>query len=246
MGVIGRALSVISNMGRGPRATRGRSAERTTTGAPQPPSGDSDGDSSSYGSDVRVHENPVAQEPRIPASQRPEVPLPPAFHEDEIFLAGFQMGAAVQAQQDQVQAQHAHIIAQLGGLNFGPPPLAANRPPEEPDPELPGAGEPPSEPPTEAGSTQVIDDDSDAETLGFNETEDRSDHPDNTDNDPYEEAEHPEGSEPDTVIPEGSQADARIDPDITHIDIDDLPDEAQEPDAPEQPSQGEETPEAAI
>ena len=30
---------------------------------------DSDGDSSSYGSDVRVHQNPVAQEPRIPASQ---------------------------------------------------------------------------------------------------------------------------------------------------------------------------------
>ena len=167
---------------------------------------------------------------QCPASQRPEVPLPPAFNEDEIFLAGFQMGAAVQAQQDQVQAQHAQLIAQLGGLNFGPPPPAPNRPPEEPDPELPGAGEPPSEQPTEEGSTEVIDDDSDAETLGFNEVEDRSEHPDNTDNDPYEEADHPEGSEPDTEYPAGSQSDVRADPDITHIDIDESPEEAKGPD----------------
>ena len=75
MGMIGRALSATSNIGRAPRPTRGRSAERTQAGAPPPPPGDSDGDSSSYGSDVRVHQNPVAQEPRIPASQRPEVPV---------------------------------------------------------------------------------------------------------------------------------------------------------------------------
>ena len=37
----------------------------------------------------------------------------------------------------------------------------------------------------------------------------------------------------------------RTDPDITHIDIDESPDEAQEPDVPEQPSQNEETPKAA-
>ena len=85
MGMIGRALSAISNIGRAPRPTRGRSAERTQTGAPPPPQGDSDGDSSSYGSDVRTHQNPVAQEPRIPASQRPEVPIPPSFHEDFIY-----------------------------------------------------------------------------------------------------------------------------------------------------------------
>ena len=178
----------------------------------------------------------MAQEPRIPASQRPEVPIPPAFREDDIFLAGFQMGAVVQAQQ-------AQFIAQLGGFNFGPPPPAPNRPPEEPDPELPGAGEPPSEQPTEAGSTEVIDDDSDAETLQFHEAEDRSDHPENTENDPYEDAEQQEGLEPETDDPEGSQAEARADPDVTHIDIDESPDEAQEPDGPEQPSQSEETPE---
>ena len=78
-GMISRAISALSNMGRGPRPTRGRSEERTAAGAPQPPSGDSDGDSSSYGSEVRVHMNPVAQESRIPASQRPEVPMPPTF-----------------------------------------------------------------------------------------------------------------------------------------------------------------------
>ena len=167
-GMISRAISAISNMGRGPRPTRGRSSERTSAGAPQPPSGDSDGDSSSYGSEVRVHQNPVGQEPRIPASQRPEVPMPPAFREDEVFLVGFQMGAAIQAQQE----ENERLRAQLGGL-IGYPPPARNQPPEEPDPELPGAGEPPSEPPTEAGSTEVVDDDSDAETLGFHETEDR-------------------------------------------------------------------------
>ena len=110
--------------------------------------------------------------------------------------------------------------------------------------DLPGAGEPLSEQPTEAGS-EVIEDDSDAETLRLNEGEDRSEYPDNTDNDPYEDAEHPEGSEPDTENPEGSQADVRADPDITHIDIDESPDEAQEPVVPEQPSQSEETPNAA-
>ena len=239
-GMIGRALSAISNMGRGPRPTRGRSSERTSPGAPQPPSGDSDGDSSSYGSDVRVHQNPVAQEPRIPANQRPEVPMPPAFREDEVFLVGFQMGAAIQAQQE----ENERLRAQLGGL-IGYPPPARNQPPEEPDPELPGAGEPPSEPPTEAGSTEVIDDDSDAETLGFNETEDRSDHPDNTDNDPYEE-QNSQGLEPGTEDPEGSQAEVRADPDITRIDIDESPEEAKESDTPEQPSQGEETPQTAI
>ena len=101
--MISRAISALSNMGRGPRPTRGRSEERTVAGAPQPPSGDSDGDSSSYGSDVRVHQNPVAQEPRIPASQRPEVPIPPTFREDEVLLAGIQIGVALQAQQEEIR-----------------------------------------------------------------------------------------------------------------------------------------------
>ena len=226
MGMIGRALSAISNIGRAPRPTRGRSAERTQTGAPPPPQGDSDGDSSSYGSDVRTHQNPVAQEPRIPASQRPDVPIPPSFHED-LLIAAFQMGAVVQAQQSQ-------FLAQAGGFNFGAPPPAPNQPQGEPDPEQPGAGEPPSEQATEAGS-EVIGDDSDAETLRFNEGEDRSEYPDNTDNDPYEDAENPEGS----------QADAGTDPNITQIDIDESPDEAQESVVPEQPSQSDETPKAA-
>ena len=139
MGVIGRALSVFSNMGRGPRPTRGRSPERTQSGPPQSPPGDSDGDSSSYDSEVRVHQNPVVQEPRIPASQRPEVPTPPVFREEEAFRVGFQMGVAIQAQ----QAENDQLRAQLSGL-LGPPPPARNQPPEEPDPELPGAGEPPS------------------------------------------------------------------------------------------------------
>ena len=228
-GMISRAISAISNIGRGPRPTRGRSSERTQPGESRPPSGGSDGDSSSYGSDVRVHENPVAQEPRIPASQRPEVPMPPAFREEEVFITGLQMGALLQAQQE----ENDRLRAQLA---------ARNQPPEEPDPELPGAGEPSSEPPTEAGSAEVIDDDSDAETLGFNETEDRADHPDTTDNDPYEEE---EGLEPDTDDPEGSQAEVRADPDITSVDIDESPEEAKESDTPEQPSQGEETPQTA-
>ena len=236
MGMIGRAISAISSIGRTPRPTRGRSTERIQAGAPSPPSGDSDGDSSSYGSDVRVHQNPVAHEPRIPASQRPEVPMPPLFNE-EIFMAGFQMGAAVQAQQ-------AQFMAQAGGFDYGTPPPAPNQPQGEPDPELPGAGEPSSEQPTEAG-TEVIEDDSDAETLRFNEGEDRSDNPDNTENDPYEDADHPEASEPDVENPEGSQADVGTHPDITHIDIDESHDEEQEPVAPEQSSQGDKTPRAA-
>ena len=99
-GMISRAISALGNIARGPRPTRGRSEERISAGAPQPPSGDSDGDSSSYGSEVRVHQNPVAQESRIPASQRPEVPIPPAFREDEAFIAGIQIGLALQAQQE--------------------------------------------------------------------------------------------------------------------------------------------------
>ena len=147
MGTIGRVLSAISSIGRGPqgpRPTRGRSADRTQGGAPPPPQGDSDGDSSSYGSDVRTHQKPVAQEPRIPASQRLEVPIPPSFHED-LFMAAFQMGAAVQAQQTQ-------FLAQAGGFNIGTPPPAPNQPQGEPDPEQPGAGEPPSEQGTTTGS----------------------------------------------------------------------------------------------
>ena len=100
-GMIGRAISAISSIGRGPRPTRGRSEERTSAGAPQPPSGDSDGDSSSYGSDVRAHQNPVTQGARIPASQRPEVPIPPTFSESDVFNRGFQMGVALQAQQEE-------------------------------------------------------------------------------------------------------------------------------------------------
>ena len=120
------------------------------------------------------------------------------------------MGAAVQARQ-------AQFLAQAGEFNSGAPPPAQNQPQGEPDPEQPGAGEPPSEQATEAGS-EVIEDDSDAETLRFNEGEDRSEYPDNTDNGPYEDAENPEGS----------QADAGTDPDITQIDIDESPGEAQE------------------
>ena len=62
----------------------------------------------------------------------------------------------------------------------------------------------------------MIDDDSDAETLGFNEVEDRSDHPENTENDPYEDAEQQEDLEPETDDPDGSQAEVRADPDITY------------------------------
>ena len=76
------------------------------------------------------------------------------------------MGAAVQAQQ-------AQFMAQAGGFNLGTSPPATNQPQGEPDPELPGAGEPSSEQPTEAG-TEVIEDDSDAETLRLNEGEDRA------------------------------------------------------------------------
>ena len=237
MGVIGRALSAICNITRAPRPTRGRSLERTQTRAPPPPPGDSDGDSSSYGSDV-CESAPESRGIRTTdsASQRSEVPIPPLFHED-IFMAGFQMGAAFQAQQ-------AQFMGQAGGFNYGAPPPAPNQQQGEPDPELPGAGQPLSQQPTEAGS-EVIEDDSDAETLRLNEGEDRSEYPDNTDNDPYEDAEHPEGSEPDTVFPEGSQADVRTDPDITYIDVDEQPNEAQEPVGLEQPSQSEETPKAA-
>ena len=231
MGTIGRVLSAISNIGRGPQAprpTRGRSADRTQGGAPPPPQGESDGDSSSYGSDVRTHQNPVAQEPRIPAGQRPEVPIPPSFHED-LFMAAFQMGAAVQAQQ-------AQFLAQAGGFNIGTPPPAPNQPQGEPDPEQPGAGEPPSEQDTTTGA-ETTDDDSDAETLSFNEGEDRSDYPENTDTDPYEDAENPTGS----------QAEAEQAPDIEHIDIDDSHNEEAESEViPEQPSQGDETPKAAV
>ena len=127
----------------------------------------------------------------------------------------------------------------MGSLDLQPP--ARNQPPEEPDPELPGAGEPLSEQPTEAESTEVIDDDSDAETLGFNISEDRSDRPENTDNDPYEEAEQHEDLEQETEDPGASQAEVRIDPDITRIDIDESPDEAKESDVPERSSQREET-----
>ena len=171
--------------------------------------------------------------------------MPPVFREEEAFLAGFQMGAAVQAQQAAVQAQQAQFIAQLGGLNFGPPPPARNQPREEPDPELPGAGEPPSEPPTEAGSTEIIDDDSDAETLRFNEGEDRSDPPENTENDPYEDAEQLDGLEAEEENPEGSQADVRADPDIAHVDVDESPRDAKEPSVPEQSSQSDQVPKAA-
>ena len=157
---------------------------------------------------------------------------------------GSKWRAAIQAQ----QAENDQLRAQLSGL-LGPPSSARNQLPEEPDPELPGAGEPPSEQPTEAESTEVINDDSDAETLGFNVSEGRSDRPENTENDPYEDVEQQEDLEPETEDPEGSQAEVRIDPDITRIDIDESPDEAKESDVPERPSQREETlvaaPEAA-
>ena len=169
----------------------------------------------------------MAQEPRIPASQRPEVPLPPSFHED-LFMTAFQMGAAVQAQQ-------AQFLAQAGGFNIGTPPPAPNQPQGAPEPEQPGAGEPPSEQDTATG-VETIDDDSDAETLRFNEGEDRSDYPENTDTDPYEDAENPTGS----------QAEAEQAPDIEHIDIDDSRDEEGEAEViPEQP-QSDLTPETAI
>ena len=123
---------------------------------------------------------------------------------------------------------------------------ARDRPPQEPEPELPGAGEPSSEPTTEAGSIEEIDDDSDAETLGFNETDDRSDDLDQTDNDPYEEAAQSDEEELGDGNPEGSQAEARAEPDVTHVDVEESPEEAKESDTPEQPSQGEETPRSAI
>ena len=227
-GMISRAISALSNMGRGPRPARGRSEERTVAGAPQPPSGDSDGDSSSYGSEVRVHQNPVAQEPRIPASQRPEVPMPPTFREGDAFTAGLQMGMALQAQQDENDRLRARLAAR-------------DRPPQEPEPELPGAGEPLSEQPTDATSTELVEDDSE-ETLDFHETEERSDNPETTDNDPYEQQEEVESE---TEDPANSQADVRADPDVTQIDIDDSSEEVKESETPEQPSQGEETPRLA-
>ena len=232
-GMISRAISALGNIGRGSRPGRGRSAERTSAGAPRPPSGDSDGDSSSYGSDVRVNQNPVAQEPRIPAQQRPEIPLPPAFREDQVFLAGIQIGVALQAQQEENQI----LRENLGGL-VGFPPPRRNQPPEEPDPELPGAGEPPSEQPTDEASMEAIEDDSE-ETLDFQVAEERSDDPENTENDPYEQQEEMESE---TEDPADSQAEVRADPDVTQIDIDDSSEEAKESDAPKQPSQGEETP----
>ena len=179
--------------------------------------------------DVRVHQNPVAQEPRIPANQRPGVPIPPAFREDEVFMVGIQVGLALQAQQE----ENVQLRAQLA---------ARDRPPEEPDPELPGAGEPPSEQPTDEASTELIEDDSE-ETLDFNEAEERSDDPGNTDNDPYEQQ---EDAESETEEPDDSQAEVRAVPDVTHIDIDESSEEAKESETPEQPSQGEETPRTAI
>ena len=92
---------------------------------------------------MRVHQNPVAPEPRVPASQRPEVPIPPAFREDEAFMAGIQVGLALHAQQE----ENVQLRAQLAAID---------RPPQEPEPELPGAGEPSSEPTTEAGSVEEI------------------------------------------------------------------------------------------
>ena len=151
------------------------------------------------------------------------------------------MGMAVHAQ----QAEHDQLIAQLGGLDYGPPPTARNQPPEEPDPELPGAGEPPSEQPTEAGSIEEINDDSEGETLDVDEPEDRSDHPVSTDNDPYQEAELPDGDEALAENPEGSQADASADPDIAHVDIDESPRNGEESSVPERPSQEDQPPMAA-
>ena len=235
-GMISRAISALSNMGRGPRPTRGRSEQRTVAGAPRPPSGDSDGDSSSYGSDVRAHQNPVAQEPRIPAHQRPEVPIPPMFRDDQVLLAGIQIGAVLQAQQEENQMLREHLSGMIGL-----PPPQRNQPPDEPDPELPGAGEPPSEQPTDATSTDLVEDDSE-ETLDFNEAEGRSDNPETTDNDPYEQQEDVESE---AEEPADSQADVRADPDVTHIDIDDSSEEAKESETPKQPSQGEETPKLA-
>ena len=234
--MISRAISAISNIGRGSRPGRGRSTERTSAGAPQPPSGDSDGDSSSYGSDVRVNQNPVAQEPRIPAQHRPEIPIPPAFREDEAFLAGIQIGVALQAQQE----ENLILRENLSGI-VGFPPPRRNQPPEEPDPELPGAGEPPSEQPTDEASTEVIEDDSE-ETLDFHDAEEGSDNPENTENDPYEQQEEMESE---TEDPADSQAEVRADPDVTHIDIDDSSEESKESDAPKQSSPGEETPRTA-
>ena len=125
-GMISRAISALSNMGRGPRPTRGRSQQRTVAGEPRPPSGDGDGDSSSYGSDVRAHQNPVALEPRIPAHQRPEVPIPPMFREDEVLLAGIQIGAVLQAQQEENQMLREHLSGMVGL-----PPPQRNQPPDE-------------------------------------------------------------------------------------------------------------------
>ena len=178
----------------------------------------------------------VAQEPRIPASQRPEVPIPPMFREDEVLLAGIQIGVALQAQQEENLMLREH----LGGM-VGLPPPRRNQPPDEPDPELPGAGEPPSEQPTDATSTELVEDDSE-ETLDFNEAEERSDNPETTDNDPYEQQEEVESE---TEEPANSQADVRADPDVTQIDIDDSSEEVKESETPEQPSQGEETPKLA-
>ena len=243
-GMISRAISAISSIGRGPRPTRGRSEERTVQGSPQPPSGDSDGDSSNNGSDVIINQNPVAQEPRIPARQRPEVPTPPMFREDEVLLAGIQLGIALQAHPDENQI----LREQLGGM-IGIPPPRRNQPPDEPDPELPGASDTPSEwtedRPTDATSTELIEDDSE-ETLDFHEAEEGSDNPQTTDNDPYEDAaQSDEEEELGDENPEGSQAEVRAEPDLIHVDVDESPEEAKESETPEQPSQGKETPRSA-
>ena len=214
------------------RPTRGRSSERIQAGAPPPP-GDSEGDSSSDGSEVRANQDPVVQETGIPletqrrrppASQRPEVPPPPVFNEgmspaaaEEMFLLALQMGAAMQQQQTQ-------FLGQGGGLNIRPAAPAPNQPQGEPDPELPGAGEPQSEQETAIGTT-TIGGESDAETLDFHREEEGSEYPDHTDNDPYEDAENPSSS----------QAEAEPAPDIEQIDIDDSSEEA--PEYREQPGE---------
>ena len=185
MGTIGRVLSAITSIGRPqqtPRPMRGRSAERGQRRETPNPPADSEGDSSSYGSEIRAEQNPVAQEPRdpertqesrIPARLRPEVPLPPSLYED-LLMTGIQMGVAMQAQQTQFLEQ-AHA-PNIGGLFPAPP-----QPQGEPEPEQSGAGESPSE-----RATATNGEESDAETLQLNDEGEGSDYPNHTDTDPYD------------------------------------------------------------
>ena len=143
-------------MGRSPQPPpprRGRSTDRTTD----------DRSDSRGASSERTNSSDIYYEPdltRGSARGRSDVPPPPLFYEDA-FRAGFQVGAAIQAQQAQFLDNEYNTGEFL-------PPRETTQPQGEPEPETPGGGTDPS--------------DSD----GSDDQGDGSDHPEHTDTDPYE------------------------------------------------------------